>query len=335
MATAKKLPSGNYRVRVYDKETNTYKSFTAATKKEAEFMAAEYSLKRKTSPAKMTVGEAINKYIESKENILSPTTISNYRVIRRNHFQGIMNIPLNKLTQIAIQNEVNAAAKTLSAKTISNAHGLLSSTLNLYCPDLKLNTTLPKKQRKIKELQQPEKIIEIVKETDIELPVILALCLGLRMSEIRGIKRSDISNGFLTINNVIVTVEGKFIEKNQTKTYTSTRRLKLPQYIIDLINDTEGEYITHFSGQAIYKRFMRLLKNNNLPHMTFHDLRHLNASVMLQLGVPDKYAMERGGWATNSTLKNVYQHTFSTEREIIDNKIDSYFANLYDTKHDT
>ncbi len=32
MATAKKLPSGSYRVRVYDKNTGKYKSFTAETK---------------------------------------------------------------------------------------------------------------------------------------------------------------------------------------------------------------------------------------------------------------------------------------------------------------
>ena len=35
--------------------------------------------------------------------------------------------------------------------------------------------------------------------------------------------------------------------------------------------------------------------------------------------------MERGGWATNSTLKNVYQHTFSEERQRVDDAINNYF----------
>ena len=56
--------------------------------------------------------------------------------------------------------------------------------------------------------------------------------------------------------------------------------------------------------------------------------RHLNASVMLMLGIPDKYAMERGGWSTNHTLKAVYQHTFSEERKLVDEKIDNYFNNI-------
>ena len=46
MATAKKLPSGNFRVRVLVGKDlqgkKKYKSFTAKTKKEAELMAAEY-----------------------------------------------------------------------------------------------------------------------------------------------------------------------------------------------------------------------------------------------------------------------------------------------------
>lgn len=71
--------------------------------------------------------------------------------------------------------------------------------------------------------------------------------------------------------------------------------------------------------------------------MTFHDLRHVNASVMVQLGVPDKYAMERGGWSTTSTLKSVYQHTFTTEREIIDKRIDDYFNDImqHEMQHET
>ena len=46
------------------------------------------------------------------------------------------------------------------------------------------------------------------------------------------------------------------------------------------------------------------------------------------LGIPDKYAMERGGWSTPNTLKAVYQHTFSEKRRTVDQKIDEFFNNL-------
>ena len=80
---------------------------------------------------------------------------------------------------------------------------------------------------------------------------------------------------------------------------------------------------------SIYKSFKLRVTRAGYPDMTFHDLRHLNASVMLMLGVPDKYAMERGGWSTTSTLKNVYQETFSDERRIYDDRIDDYFTEIY------
>ena len=52
---------------------------------------------------------------------------------------------------------------------------------------------------------------------------------------------------------------------------------------------------------------------------------------MLALGIPDKYAMERGGWSSPSVMKTVYQHTFSAERKIVDDKIDNYFLSLFHT----
>lgn len=62
--------------------------------------------------------------------------------------------------------------------------------------------------------------------------------------------------------------------------------------------------------------------------MTFHQLRHMNASVMALLNVPEKYAQERGGWKTPHTMKRVYQHTFSREREAFDKTIDAYFERM-------
>ena len=62
--------------------------------------------------------------------------------------------------------------------------------------------------------------------------------------------------------------------------------------------------------------------------MTFHDLRHENASIMAMLKIPDKYAQERGGWKTDKIMKDVYTHTFSEERAAADNIVDNYFVGI-------
>ena len=57
----------------------------------------------------------------------------------------------------------------------------------------------------------------------------------------------------------------------------------------------------------------------------FHDLRHYNASVMLALGVPNKYAMERMGHATDNMLKAVYQHTMKDKQQEIAQQLNHFF----------
>lgn len=68
--------------------------------------------------------------------------------------------------------------------------------------------------------------------------------------------------------------------------------------------------------------------------MSFHDLRHVNASALSVLHVPDKYIMERGGWSSDKVMKGTYMQTFKSERIAVDNKIDEYFNEILLEKHD-
>lgn len=56
---------------------------------------------------------------------------------------------------------------------------------------------------------------------------------------------------------------------------------------------------------------------------------------MLALNVPDKYAMERMGHATNNMLKNVYQHTMKDKQDEVADLVDKYFTEKLDTILDT
>ena len=53
---------------------------------------------------------------------------------------------------------------------------------------------------------------------------------------------------------------------------------------------------------------------------------------MLMIVVPNKYAMERGGWATDNVLKSVYQQTFTSERIKVDKMIDDYFNGIIEKR---
>lgn len=350
MATPKKLPSGKWRVQVYDKQTGKRLSFTADTKRKAELLAIEWQEgKRESQENGPTVGEAVERYIEGRDGVLSPTTIQAYRRMSRDYIPPLVSrVPVKNVTRQLIQSTVmqlsnkvsERTGRPISPKTIHNFHGLLVAALKEADPDIRINTALPKIQKKFIELPPVEDVVRAVKGTDIELPAMLAMWLSLSMSEIRGIRVDSIKDGVLTIQESVVDVNNIAVHKNATKAYDRTRRLAIPEYIMNLIQQTDAYkrgdgYIETRSGNAVAARFRRVLKAADVPYMTFHQLRHMNASVMVALGVPNLYAQERGGWSTDHTLKRVYQHTFSKEREAVDRTVDSYFEGIIGSKNCT
>lgn len=334
MAKARKLPSGNWNVRVFDGTDEHgkehFKSFTASTKKQAEYLAAEYAAKRKQRIESMTVGEAIDRYIAAKDKVLSPATIYGYQKMRRNNLQSIMDIPIDRLTREQVQIAVNNESATHSAKTVINAHGLLSAALAMHNPDFVLRTTLPRKVKKLKrELPTSEDVMNAIHGSPAELPVLLALCMCLRMSEVRGIRKSAVDGNYLSIERVIVTVDGNAIEKELPKTDASRRIEELPDFLRDMILNQPTEYATTLSGKAIYSRFVRCMEKAGFTGVCFHDLRHISASDMHSQGIPDKIAAERGGWAGTQTMRQVYQHSFSADRKAADKKMNERYSKMY------
>lgn len=281
------------------------------------------------NPRRISVGEAIDRYIESKDSVLSPSTILGYKKIKKNSMTDLVGVKVPDLTQEKIQRWVNKLAKTKSSKSIRNAHGLLSAVLAEYRPSFVLRTTLP--QRDAKQISIPSedeisKIMQGCAGRQEELPILLAMWLGLRASEIRGLTWGDVQDGRLHVRQAIVDGEdGPVLKK--TKTVAGDRWIKLPQYIIDLINaqPRKGDYIITLTGRAMYMRFYRLCDRLEIPHYRFHDLRHTAASVSVILGVPTRYSQQRMGHQTDNMLKSVYEHTMRSKEDEYADQINAYY----------
>lgn len=344
MATAKKLPSGAWRVQVYAGKDATgkrqYLSFTKPTKKEAEFEALQWQMHyrevSKDSSA-MTVSEAMEKYIASKDGILSPSTIRGYDIIKRTHFPGLMDTKLNRLTNSLIQAAVNEEAKSLSPKSVRNVYGFLSAVLAEYYPGLRLSITLPQKRLTEQQVLEPEHIstlLHAVEDTEMEIPVLLAVWLCMRSSEITGLTWDcvDFQRKTVTVKQARVrNSENQWVTKG-TKTTGSTRTISAPDYIMDKLKEAQrcstSDHVVTIRGNCMYHRLKVILKNNGLPDIRFHDLRHTAASIGLLLNVPEKYMMARGGWSSPRTMRTVYQHTMASKRSDVDRQIDSFYSSL-------
>lgn len=330
---AVKLPSGSWYVNVMVGGKRL--SITAPTKRDAEKEAAAIKSGAKAAQfsQSLSVTQALDRYIDSKSAVLSPATIAGYRRIQKNLLEPIAGYPLSNLTQEQVQRWVNQLTKQgKKPKTVSNAHGLLSAVIGAYRPEMVLRTTLPQKVKT--EISIPTEaelsaIFDAAKGTKYELPIMLAVWLGLRASEIRGLKWEDIDGEYISVKRAIVQGEAGPVEKG-TKTFSGTRTLHLPPYLAALIQaqDHSKEHIVSLSGHAMYNGFERICEKAGVPHFRFHDLRHMNASVMLAVGVPNKYAQERMGHATDNMLKTVYQHTIQEEQKKYSEEIDQRFEEL-------
>ena len=337
MASARKLPSGSYRVNLYvgtdENGKRKYKSFTAPTKKEAELLAAQYNLTRKEKPrCELTVGQAVEKYIDTKSNILSPSTIRAYRSILKNDFSKIALIKVCDLDGDTAQRFVNLFALDHSPKTTKNVYTLLSSAVAECDPEKRLSVALPKPQKAdivIPASGQIKALLESLEsKPEVLCAVLIASVLGLRRGEICALEWGDLHGGKLSVNKALAhTDDNRWIVKSP-KTKSGKRSVTIPGYLEQRLlslkkEDRQDERIIHLNPNNLTDAFIAARKKLGLS-FRFHDLRHYNASIMIYLGVPDVNAMERMGHATTHMLKNVYQHIIEEKRSEEDEKINRF-----------
>lgn len=231
-----------------------------------------------------------------------------------------------------MQSAINIEAQTHAYKTVRNIFGLLSAALK---GKVDLDIALPQKEKikiTIPTQQEIQLLLQYAAGKELELPILLSACLGLRRGEIAPLDYSDIDFQRKTITiskSMVLNSSGEWVVK-KPKTYSGNRTLKVYDFVLDKVQERKDANLPLISltPNQISDEFSYALEKTGLPHFRFHDLRHYNASVMLSLNIPDKYAMERMGHATNNMLKTVYQHTMQEKEDSVDAALSEYFNAL-------
>lgn len=149
----------------------------------------------------------------------------------------------------------------------------------------------------------------------------------MREGEICALTSDDINGNFITVNKSIACDSNGKWHIKPPKTFSSNRQVEMPDFIIKEIKDIVGK-ITRYNPHSLSMAFNKLLKNNDMPHFRFHDLRHYYVSSLHAMNIPDKYIMAQGGWATNYTMQNVYNHTMATKQSEFATQIANHFEKL-------
>lgn len=343
MPTAKKQPSGNWKVRIYDytddQKQKHYKSFTGCTKKQAELKAAEYQTqKSQIKKDDMIFSDAREKYISSKSNVVSPATIRGYNQ-QRTYFSALDPLTLHQLTDDVVQKWVNDFSEKHSSKTVRNAYGLLTATLRQFAPDITLHVTLPAREvvkytlPTEKDVQAILKHFTDVGDKDMLRAIYLSAFGTLRRSEICALTAEDISGNTIHVSKAMVMDENKKWKIKQPKTFGSDRYVTLPAFVIAAL-PKDGKIITELTPDNITHRFRRALTKCGIKHFRFHDLRHYSATIMHTLNIPDQYIMQMGGWKSDAVLKSIYRNTLDDYSEQFEKVISGHFSEKFDPRYD-
>ena len=272
---------------------------------------------KKAAPG-MTLGTAIDNYINDNDAVLSPSTINAYKSYRRTRFMGYMD---DDLEQINYQRMVNEECRKVSPKTVHNAFRLVTASLkHAGIPVPQIN--LPQKRKSERpwlDYQQIQAFTSALRGKPYELGALLALN-GLRRSEILHLTTDDVDadKGLIFVRGAsVVGPTNKIVDKGTNKNTASTRtvHIVIPRlnYIISEIKEEidEGDdaiKLVTTNPTTLYGLINGLCRREGLPEVGVHGLRHSYISLCFHLGWDMQTVMQQGGYSNPQVVNEVYRH---------------------------
>lgn len=310
-------------------------------------------------PNEIILQDFLLDFLEKYKMNLSITTYNCYMRICKKYIIPLLgDIKLCDIRPIHIQNYVDDLLDLLTPQTIKVHLNILNLALKrayrlkLIKENVVQFVEVPKNKKYKNEIYNAEdmkKLLEKSRETSLELPIILASGLGLRISEILGLTWNNIDfNDFtITIDKITVRDKGQVILK-EPKTESSIRTISAPKEIILMLKQLKKDRLaaklrgekSHrelifydknlnpIAQDVLSKKFRYFLQENNLKHIRFHDLRHSHVTMLIDAKVSIKVISERVGHSNVNTTLNIYSHALrEMDQEASDKISDTLFNN--------
>ena len=358
MASIKKRPNGTYQATIYTGRDATGKQLfeyvTRATQKECKAAAREIEQEiedrtySKVANIKLTAW--VEKWLELNEERLSPSTFALYKTYLKNHYEPFFGIlKLGKINEIKIKEFINLKLKTLSPSSVRRMTSALKVILHdgmkhkSPARDVKLPLEKKYSPRVLTE-DEMQQIHNTVKGTRDEPIILTAAWCGLRRGEIFALKWNDIDweKGTIRVDESYCINEDNLYEDKLPKSENGLRVVAVPEYLMNLFEQmrkikfgtvktgekiketkdkTEGNHrIFDMRPDSYSSYFAEFIRDNKLPKIRFHDLRHYHASWLYARDIPDQYAAQRLGHDI-TILKSIYQHLGLDKQVEIDDSI--------------
>lgn len=298
----------------------------------------------------ITVGEFLERFLE--EAVFHSVKYSTYRSYKHwVHGHTIPSIGHLKLTELNphhLQSMYSSKLQEgLSKRSVQYIHSIIRRALN-YAVQWSLIVRNPtdavtppkpqKKEPKTLNSEQAKRFLDSVDTPRWKTIYVIALLLGLRKSEILGLRWQDVDfkNNTISINNIVYEVDG-IIYQGTPKTDSSRRTVAMPNLVVETIREyqkftkeEEGLIFTTSTGRPVSPRnlsrhFYKALERADLPRIRFHDLRHTAATLLLKENVHPKIVQEMLGHSSITLTLDTYSHVIPSMQKEAASKMDEVF----------
>ena len=235
----------------------------------------------------------------------------------------------------------------LSPVSIGQIHRIIGSILqravewNILASNVAENAKPPKTEHKEMKVYNEAQTVQMLSALEAEpvrhrALISIAVLAGLRRGECLGLEWSDIDfeGHTITIQRQSQYIEGRGLITTAPKTRGSKRTVAIPETLTYLLRTLKAEQnqtrlrigelwhdndrlFTTWNGEpmhpgSISKWFRGFQTRAGLPHIRFHDLRHISATLMITAGVDVKTVSKRLGHQQTSTTMNIYSHALES-----------------------
>lgn len=322
----------------------TRKVVAAKTRADArdKMRALQLSLEMGVVPAKSTTAEWVNYWADIiAATKVRPNSLENIRKYARNWIVPCVgHVQLQKLAP----DHVRAMHKTMldagkSTATVRQAHNILQRALRVALDEQRVlrnvaqiaGAPTPKDNpHKHLSMEDSLRVLTAADTARARARLVCALILGMRQGEVLGLRWSDVTfsgeNGWITIGEAVQRQKGKGMVRTSVKSAASKRVVPLPEVAVLALarwREESGEgYI--FYGRAgtdspddqrrDWGAWKDALARAGVPDVPLHGARGSTATLLLQLGVPERIIADILGHGTVRTTNEHYLHSDDAQR---------------------
>jgi integrase len=249
----------------------------------------------------------------------------------------------------------------LSSQSIKHHHRAISTILSyavreqciLNNPASRIKVKVEKKEISYFEEDTLEYMLSLLDGEPLKFKTIIYLAAysGSRLGEVGGLEWSDIDfeNNLMRICRASQYIPGQGTFTKSPKNETSQRIISMPKLIMDLLKTYKAwqneerlkcgdqwqdsdRLFTQWNGKPMHPStpsiwFKDFRRKHNLPDVTFHGLRHTNASLLIGQGVDVQTVAKRFGHSKPTTTTSVYSHFLRRPDTEAANKLQNLFNN--------